>query len=45
MIAISCYTLDDLNYPDWHHWGDSNRKETITFAENLQQEIDSTVIN
>ena len=45
LLAISCYTPDDLNYPDWHHWGDSSRKEAITFAENLQQEIDSTVID
>ncbi len=39
------HTPDDLNYPDWHHWGGSSRKEAITFAEKLQQEIDSTVIN
>ena len=45
LLAISCYTPDDLNYPDWHHWGESSRKEAITFAEKLQQEIDSTVIN
>ena len=45
LLAISCYTPYDLNYPDWHHWGDSSRKEAITFAENLQQEIDSTVID
>lgn len=45
LLAISCYTPDDLNYPDWHHWGESSRKEAITFAEKIQQEINSMVIN
>ena len=44
LLAISCYTPDDLNYPNWHCWGKSNRKDAIILA-NEMLHINSTIIN
>lgn len=43
LLAISCYTPDDLNYPNWHRWEKIERDQAFKIAKDLMNN-NSTII-